>query len=237
MGLSQQGLAQLLGVALQTVWRWEAGLTKPLPVISAKLEELGREEPAPSRRPPNRSAQGIPSKGSIPVARSTGRQGGLAPEFHLGRLFKGFGNLLELISQMAEQGVDQPQFTGEIGTPGGGLKRVYGFSVRMGLEGSPVIQPFGNIRETEEGASVIDYREPLVDVLEEEGGLRIVAELPGIDEQNIQIAPNGDLLELNAWAEDRTYHKEIPLPESIDQGSIESSYRNGVLEIMLASKE
>lgn len=40
LGLSQEKFAQLLGVSLQTVRRWEEGLTKPLPILSLKLEEL-----------------------------------------------------------------------------------------------------------------------------------------------------------------------------------------------------
>lgn len=141
---------------------------------------------------------------------------------------------MELMSKMAEQVPEVTRFTGEIGTPGGVLKGIYGFSVRMGLEGMPVIEQFGNIQETEEGAIVTEFREPLVDVMEEEGQFRIVAELPGIEEQDIQIQVNDGILEIDAGAGDRTYRKEILLSASVDPGSLESSYRNGVLEIRLA---
>ena len=50
LGLSQERFAQLLGVSLQTVRRWESGLTRPLPIVSLKLEELGRETMGPKRR-------------------------------------------------------------------------------------------------------------------------------------------------------------------------------------------
>ena len=42
LALSQERFARLLGVSLQTVRRWEAGLSRPLPFISLKLEELQR---------------------------------------------------------------------------------------------------------------------------------------------------------------------------------------------------
>ena len=42
LALSQQGLAARLGVALQTVWRWEHG-TKPLPAHQEKLDRIAKE--------------------------------------------------------------------------------------------------------------------------------------------------------------------------------------------------
>lgn len=38
-GLSQERFARLLVVSLQTVRRWEEGLTKPLPIMNLKLGE------------------------------------------------------------------------------------------------------------------------------------------------------------------------------------------------------
>lgn len=43
LGLSQQGLAERLGVSLNSVNRWERGHTKPLTVMVRQLLELERE--------------------------------------------------------------------------------------------------------------------------------------------------------------------------------------------------
>ena len=44
---SQQDLAEQLGVALQTVWRWENGESRPSPLAEDRLRKLGFE-PDPS---------------------------------------------------------------------------------------------------------------------------------------------------------------------------------------------
>lgn len=154
----------------------------------------------------------------------------------LGGLFKGIGSLLDLVSKIAEEGEAQTSRSGEIEALGGKLKGVYGFSVRTGLGGKPVIEHFGNIQETETGAVVAETREPLVDVLDEGGRLVVIAELPGVEEKDIHLKVEGDILEIVASSKDRKYQKEVLLPSAVDPESLESSYRNGVLEIRLAKR-
>lgn len=231
LGLSQERFAQLVGVSLQTVRRWESGLTKPLPIISLKLEELQMRTMAPKPR-----VESIPKAGGIPMqgARKEGHV--VNAELGLGGLLKGVGSLLDLVSKMAEEGKEETTRTGEIEALGGKLKGVYGFSIRTGLGGKPIIEQFGNIRDTEVGAVVTETREPLVDLMDEGDRLSVIAELPGVDQPDIHIDVKGDILEITAEARDRKYRKEVLLPSSVDPGSLESSYRNGVLEIRLVKQ-
>ena len=161
-------------------------------------------------------------------------RGEAAAEIGFGGLFKGIGNLLDLVSKMAAEGKPETTGAGEIEGLGGALKGVYGFSVRMGLGGSPVIEEFGNIRETEAGPVVAGAREPLVDVLDEGDRVLVVVELPGVEEKDIQLRVAGDILEVSAAGRDRKYHKEVLLSALVDAGSLESAYRNGILEVRLA---
>lgn len=223
LGLSQERFAQLLGVSMQTVRRWESGLTKPLPIISLKLEELERETGATRNR-----VESIPMRGAN---KGNGQAG-----FGLGGLFKGIGSLLDLVSRMAEEGKEETVGSGEVEALGGKLKGVYGFSVRMGQGGQPVIEQFGNLRETESGPVVTETREPLVDVLDEGDRAMVIAELPGVEEEDIDLKVEGDILEIAASTRERKYQKEVLLPSPVDPGSVESSYRNGVLQITLAKK-
>jgi len=233
LGLSQERFAQLLGVSLQTVWRWENGLTRPLPVISLKLEELQRE--AMATRPRLEGiprAGGIPVRGGIPILPEKESQRGQARvELGLGGLFRGIGSLLDLVSRMAEKGAEEASCTGGVKALGAKLQRVYGINVRLGLGGRPVIQQFGNVHDTQEGAVMTEIREPLVDVLEEEDYLSVIAEVPGVEKQDIALHLEGDMLEIAASTRDRKYWKEVLLPWAVDPQSIESSYRNGVLEV------
>jgi HSP20 family protein len=233
LGLSQERFAQLLGVSLQTVWRWENGLTRPLPIISVKLQELQKEVMATRSRVKGiPRAGGIPTRGGIPILPGKESQRGeVGVELGLGGLFRGIGSLLDLVSRMAEEGAEEASRTGEVKALGGKLQGVYGFSVRLGLGGRPVIQQFGNIRDTQGGAVVTETREPLVDVLEEKDRLSVIAEVPGVEAQDIALHLEGDVLEIAASAQDRKYRKEVLLPWVVDPGSVQSSYRNGVLEV------
>lgn len=168
--------------------------------------------------------------------RSARGSGGTGVEVGLGGLFKGIGSLLDVVSTMVEEGKEETDGSGEIEALGGKLKGVYGFSVRLGLEGKPVIEQFGNIRETETGPVVAETREPLADVLDEGTGVVVIVELPGVEEKDVHLQVNGDILEVTAATGDRKYEKEVLLPSAVDPDSLTSSYRNGVLEIRLAQR-
>jgi len=223
-GLSQERFARLLGVSLQTVRRWESGLTKPLPIISLKLEELQRQISKEQRK---RGGAVMSEKGKP----------GEGIEFSLGGLFRGMGSLFDLVSKMTEEGKEEYSRTGEVDVLGGKAKAVYGLSIRMGLGGKPVIEQFGNIKATEEGTVVAEVREPLVDVLDEGDRVVVLAELPGVEEKDIHVEVKDDILELTAEARDRKYSKELLLPSEVETDTMESSYRNGILEIKLMKRK
>lgn len=225
LGLSQERFARLLSVSLQTVRRWESGLTKPLPIISLRLQELQ-----------NQLSKEQGKRGGVPMSKRR-KEPREEIEFSLGGLFKGLGGLFDLVSKMAEEGKEEYSRSGEVEALGGKMKGVYGFSIKMGLGGKPVIEQFGNIRATEEGTVVAEVREPLVDVLDEGERVVVIAELPGVEEKDIHLEVKDDILELTAEASDRKYSKEVLLPSPVDADSIESSYKNGILEIKLRKRK
>jgi len=157
-------------------------------------------------------------------------------EFGFGSLFKGIGNLFDLVSRMTEEGKEEYTRTGEIKGLGDKARGVYGFSVKLGLGGKPIIEQFGNIKATERGAVVAEVREPIVDVFDEGESLVVIAELPGVEEDDIHLEVKDDILDLSAEAEHRKYSKEILLPSPVDADSLESSYKNGILEIKLRKR-
>ena len=146
-----------------------------------------------------------------------------------GGLFKGLGNLIDLAAKLREEGVEK---RGEIGGLPRGAKGVYGFSVRT-LAGKPVIESFGNIKETVKGPVVEEVREPMVDIFHEKDRILVIAELPGVSEDKIKIEVAGDILHFTASDGDRKYAKEILLPSEVKPESVKSSYKNGILEIIL----
>ena len=150
-----------------------------------------------------------------------------------GGLFKGLGNLIDLASKLSEEGVEKK---GEIRGLPKGAKGVYGFSIRT-LAGKPVIESFGNIRETAKGPVVEEVREPIVDVFDEADRILVIVELPGVLEDEIKVEVAGDILSLAASGKDRKYAKEILLPSKVKPDSVKTSYKNGILEIRLQKRE
>lgn len=146
-----------------------------------------------------------------------------------GGLFKGLGNLIDMAAKLSEEEVEKK---GEIKGLPKGVRGVYGFSIRT-LAGKPVIDTFGNIRETARGPVVEEVREPIVDIFDEEDRILVIAELPGVSEDGIKIEVTGDILNVTASNKDKKYAKEILLPSKVKADSVKTSCRNGILEITL----
>jgi HSP20 family protein len=151
-----------------------------------------------------------------------------------GGLFKGLGDFIDLLGEMAETGQEEVTRSGEFRVKGLGdqARGVYGFSVRTGIGGIPRVERFGNIRTTEEGPVVAEVREPLVDLFDEEQEIVIVAELPGVGQGEIHVEVQEDILSLETSGE-RKYAKEILLPEAVDAATLQKAYKNGILELRL----
>lgn len=152
----------------------------------------------------------------------------------LGGIFKGLGDLVDLVTGMIDTNQEGVQRSGEFHVKGMGDKGrgVYGFTVRTGIGGIPRVDHFGNIRTTEEGPMVTDVREPLVDLFDEEHEIVIVAELPGVVEDEIYIEIQDDILTLQTTGE-RKYAKEILLSQKADVATLHKTYRNGILELRI----
>ena len=152
----------------------------------------------------------------------------------LGGLFKGIEKLVDLAAELKEAG-------GEIKKEGKidlshmkeGMKGVFGFSIKTAVGGKPIVEPFGNIKKTPKGPKVEEEREPITDVFDEKDEIRVYAEMPGIDEEGITVDLKGDILEVKAVSKDRKYSKEILLPAKVKPGTLEKSYKNGILEIKI----
>ena len=147
----------------------------------------------------------------------------------LGGVFRGLGNLIDLLSEMAEEGKTEVSRIGEL--KGKELKGVYGFNVKIGLGGTPSVETFGNIRKTREGPVVEEVREPLLDVLDEGDSFRIIAELPGVEAGDIKLDLKDDILTIAAEGKDRKYSKEVLLSSRVQPEPPTMSYRNGILEV------
>jgi len=153
----------------------------------------------------------------------------------LGGLFKGIENLIDLAAKLKESG-GQISKEGEVDLSHlkEGMKGVFGFSVKTAVGGAPIVEPFGNIKQTPTGPSVEDVREPLTDLFDEEQEIRILAEMPGINQGDIHLDLKDDILDIRAESGKRKYHKEVLLPALVQPGTLTSRYNNGILEIKVS---
>lgn len=115
---------------------------------------------------------------------------------------------------------------------------VYGYSMKIGSDGKPEIQEFGNIKKSLKGTpQVKEEREPLVDIVETNGEIRVVVELPGVEKSDIKLHGAEDSLTISVDTPQSKYYKEVTLPTKVRIKEASSSYKNGVLEVVLPKAE
>jgi len=119
---------------------------------------------------------------------------------------------------------------------------VYGYSMTVGPDGKPKIREFGNVKPslkpealglTRPSLDIKEEREPLIDVIDTDGEIKIVAELPGVEKEEIKLHGTEDTLTISVDTPKRKYFKEIPLPTRINPKEAKTIYKNGVLEITI----
>ncbi|NPV52082.1 MAG: Hsp20/alpha crystallin family protein [Firmicutes bacterium] len=161
--------------------------------------------------------------------------GSLLGNLGLSGIFRGLGNFVDLISRMVEDGTQEISQSGEIKGSGRlkNLRGVYGFSVKLGQGGLPKINDFGNIRRKKGGPIIDSVREPLVDVFNEAGYVLVVAEMPGVHENEITVKLEGDILIISAENASHKYYREILLPASVAWDKRQILYKDGILEVRL----
>lgn len=152
-----------------------------------------------------------------------------------GGLLGGLANLLEKLGELAEKGEELRQ-SGEFETTAGDkpVRGVYGFSIKTGLgEEGVKVEPFGNVhKDSRSGKTVVDeVHEPLVDVFEEQDHVSVVAEMPGIGADDVQLELKDDILSISAARGIKKYRKEVLLPRSFKPEQMSHSCRNGILEV------
>ncbi|MEM1645768.1 MAG: Hsp20/alpha crystallin family protein [Ignisphaera sp.] len=122
--------------------------------------------------------------------------------------------------------------------------KAFGFRIEIGPDGVPKIYRFSSSEHKQRKPRVViveeneEIQEPFVDVYNEGEIIRIIAELPGVNEQDIKvISIDRKHILVEAMNSNRRFRKEVKLPTEIDVKSIEKYYRNGLLEIIAKRKQ
>ena len=113
---------------------------------------------------------------------------------------------------------------------------VYGFSMRIGPDGKPQIQEFGNVPRRIPGSpeEMAEYREPLVDVMEDDKNISVTAELPGVskDDIDLNLSDDNQTLIIKVDNPERKYYKEVVLPAKVKPNKVKATYKNGILDVV-----
>ncbi len=101
--------------------------------------------------------------------------------------------------------------------------------------------------------SVLGAWMPAVDVVEENDGIRILADLPGVKPEDVKISVENNVLTIRGTkdqvAEEKTkrvhryertygaFERTFALPATVDAGRIKATYEHGVLSVFLPKME
>lgn len=119
---------------------------------------------------------------------------------------------------------------------------VWGWSMKVGPDGRPIIREFGNIPKREMIKEVLEeeippikpMREPLIDIIETDDEVTVVAEVPGVEKEEIDLEAEGKTLIIKASDK---YYKKLELPTEVILEQAKASYKNGILEVRLPKRK
>src|ERR671932_19275 len=82
-------------------------------------------------------------------------------------------------------------------------------------------------------------RVPLVDtaIYEKHNTLRVTAEMPGVNKEDIKVNVSGKYVTIHAEKGDKKYHADIPVDVELDDASAKATYTNGILELSIKLKQ
>jgi HSP20 family protein len=138
---------------------------------------------------------------------------------------------------------------------GGGKVRnvgpiVYGYSMTIGPDGKPHVRQFGNvdaihnknvgqsINSDSDKPQISIERDSLSDITTTEKEVKIVLEMPGINEEDIRINTYDDTKVEIKTADNspRRYYKVVDVPKEANTETTRFAYNNGILEITFDKK-
>jgi len=170
---------------------------------------------------------------------------------NMGGMLGGFSQLIQQLGNLAEKGEQLKRASqSDSSDPAKKLAGSFGYSVKFGGES------FGGNRSTESFSSedhatpkstvrqagqpeatrsrpVQSVREPIVDTFEEADYFLIVAEMPGVSKDNIELRFSEDAMLLIGLSTLTRYEKTISIPETAKREEVTVITNNGIVEIRL----
>jgi len=128
---------------------------------------------------------------------------------------------------------------------GGAMSRSYGYRMTVGPDGERRIEVFGDTPDGLLPAEPTGHRTvqpgtpdgiddgPVSDVMECGGSFVVTVEMPGVSDDEIDIAVDGNEMNVKAAHGQRSYDRTIELPGQAVADSVRRTFVNGILEVTL----
>lgn len=105
---------------------------------------------------------------------------------------------------------------------------IYGFTARS--RDSRLEPSHGSVENPE-----VVTRDPLVDVILTESAIYLTAEMSGITADDVRVGLDQGQLSIQAEGE-RRYYSLVDLPADVDPDTLKHTFKNGVLDIVIARR-
>ena len=76
-----------------------------------------------------------------------------------------------------------------------------------------------------------------VDIHETDDEIRVIADLPGVEKDQIDLECDGEVLTISAGTDHRQYDERVSLPTRVNEHTASATYNNGVLEVVFEPAE
>jgi HSP20 family protein len=176
-------------------------------------------------------------------ARNKDASADLSAMLGIGGLFDGVANLITKFGELAEKGEALRNATHQNESPSGKkMTTSYGFNVKFGPGGDsaaeikPMQKPGQTMRTHSTPSPVAPVpriREPHVELFDEGDHLLVVAEMPGVSSEDVNLSFIEKLLHIHGTSKVAEFKKELELPSEFGPDQVAITANNGVIEIRL----
>lgn len=163
----------------------------------------------------------------------------------IGGLFDGVSNLISKFGELAEKGESLRSATHQSESPSGKkMTTSYGFNVKFGpgtdndLNVKPIQKPGQSTNPSSKpkpATQVPRVREPHVELFDEGDHLLVVAEMPGVSSEDVNLSFLDKTLHIHGTSKVAEFKKELELPRVFGPDQVAITANNGVIEIRLTT--
>ncbi len=144
---------------------------------------------------------------------------------------------MESLQSAGEEGASLDRVL-QFGSSDGRASGVMGLRVKTGIGGiTETVRERVESIQPEATDETSEVRRPAVDIYEEGERVRVVAEMPGVGEEDLDVTVEASGLVLSAETERRRYRRVVSLSGSVAPDNYTLHVENGIVEVVFSRDE